>query len=383
MDDDEKPELTAEERAELESKIEEMTARIEADAEDAKAYNNRGVAFARLKQYETAISDYDKAIKIKPDYANAFYNRGIAYAVLEQYETAIADYDKAIDLNPKNAAAYNNRGTAYVDLEQYETAIANYDKAIEIEPDYAEAFSNKVIAYLSLGQYEKAITDFNKAIKIDPQNMSHIHNRTAALAFKISEQERVIMSARLEKEYKKKYDKELKKAEERFSKNLKNNAEYLREKIDQHGKSVFCFSFLQFVMLAVWFSGVGVYFWWVFKNFSGNLFSASNFLPYASLAIFGSTPIIWFIRVISQNILEAKSLKEDASRRLFLENNLVRLVAGNEEEQEVRQEMMLQYYQSWQHNSPVEILLQLNARRIGPETFFDRILPPASKIDDK
>ena len=107
------------------------------------------------------------------------------------------------------------------------------------------------------------------------------------------------------------------------------------------------------------------------------------FLPYVSIALISSTPVIWGLKIIGQNILEAKSLKEDAKRRLFIENNLTRLIGNKPEEQEIRQKMLSGYFTSWQHNSPVEILLQLNSRRIGPETFFDRILPSASKPDDK
>jgi tetratricopeptide (TPR) repeat protein len=48
----------------------------------------------------------------------AFNNRGLAYAKLKQFEKAIQDYDQAIELNPKDFNAFNNRGTAYAKLKQ-------------------------------------------------------------------------------------------------------------------------------------------------------------------------------------------------------------------------------------------------------------------------
>jgi tetratricopeptide (TPR) repeat protein len=46
------------------------------------------------------------------EYTHAFNNRGLAYADLEQFEKAIQDYNQAIELNPKDFNAFNNRGTA-------------------------------------------------------------------------------------------------------------------------------------------------------------------------------------------------------------------------------------------------------------------------------
>jgi tetratricopeptide (TPR) repeat protein len=39
----------------------------------------------------------------------AFNNRGLAYADLKQFKKAIQDYDQAIELNPKDFNVFNNR----------------------------------------------------------------------------------------------------------------------------------------------------------------------------------------------------------------------------------------------------------------------------------
>jgi tetratricopeptide (TPR) repeat protein len=71
-------------------------------------FNNRGLAYAKLKQFEKAIQDYDQAIELNPKDFNAFNNRGPAYAKLKQFEKAIQDYNQAIELNPKDARTFNN-----------------------------------------------------------------------------------------------------------------------------------------------------------------------------------------------------------------------------------------------------------------------------------
>jgi tetratricopeptide (TPR) repeat protein len=52
----------------------------------------------------------DGFFKLYPEYTHAFNNRGLAYADLEQFEKAIQDYNQAIESNPKDARTFNNRG---------------------------------------------------------------------------------------------------------------------------------------------------------------------------------------------------------------------------------------------------------------------------------
>jgi regulator of sirC expression with transglutaminase-like and TPR domain len=55
---------------------------------DADAFIDRGVAYAKLKQFEKAIQDYNQAIELDPEYTYAFNNRGLAYADLKQFKKA-------------------------------------------------------------------------------------------------------------------------------------------------------------------------------------------------------------------------------------------------------------------------------------------------------
>ena len=65
-------------------------------------YNNRGIAYFDLQNYEQAISDYNRAIEINPKYAEAYYNRGLLYQILDETEKANADFAKAKQLGLKN-----------------------------------------------------------------------------------------------------------------------------------------------------------------------------------------------------------------------------------------------------------------------------------------
>jgi tetratricopeptide (TPR) repeat protein len=140
-------------------------------------YNNQGVAYGGLKQYEKAIEDFSKAIDLNPKYADAYNNRGNAYREIKQHEKAIEDYNKAIEHNPNLAVAYNNRGLAYRKIKQYERAIEDHDKAIELNPKYAVAYNNRGNAYREIKQHEKAIEDYSKAIELNPKYADAYANR--------------------------------------------------------------------------------------------------------------------------------------------------------------------------------------------------------------
>ena len=154
---------------------------IEIDPNFKEAYNNRGLAYYNLKDYDKAIDDYAKAIEIDVDnnFKEVYKNRGLLYNLLGEYKKAINDYNKAIKLDVDNnfKEAYNNRGLAYYNLKDYDKAIDDYTKAIEIDDKYKIAYLNRGATYDNLGKCEEAIIDFTKAIEIDPSFKNAYFNR--------------------------------------------------------------------------------------------------------------------------------------------------------------------------------------------------------------
>ncbi len=147
-------------------------------ASHAIAFNNRGVAYFGLAQYQRAIRDYDRAIALNSNYAEAFNNRGNAYNSLDQYARAIADLDRAIALKPGYAHAYYNRGDAYVSLRLFARAAADYDAAIAHQVDYAKAYGGRCWARAALGQQLlAALTDCAKYLTRRPNDADTLDSR--------------------------------------------------------------------------------------------------------------------------------------------------------------------------------------------------------------
>ena len=133
-----------------------------------------------LKQYEAAITHYDRAIRLEPGFAYAYFAQGWAKFLLGTYEAAIAHYDTGLRLQPNFAYPYNNRGTAKSALRQHQAAIMDFDQAIQLGPDFAEPYYNRGREKVMLGNYRSALADLSEAIRLKPDNFEAYSNRGLA-----------------------------------------------------------------------------------------------------------------------------------------------------------------------------------------------------------
>lgn len=69
--------------------------RGEAPVGTAAGWNLLGSTYASQLRWDAAVDAYSRAIAIDPGFARAYFNRGKAYAALGHYEEAIADYERA------------------------------------------------------------------------------------------------------------------------------------------------------------------------------------------------------------------------------------------------------------------------------------------------
>ena len=81
-----------------------------------------------------AIADFNQAIQINPNDARTYNNRGIAKAQLSDYHAAIDDFNQAIQINPQLAKAYYNRGNAKLQIGDKEGARADFLEARRLDP---------------------------------------------------------------------------------------------------------------------------------------------------------------------------------------------------------------------------------------------------------
>jgi tetratricopeptide (TPR) repeat protein len=112
----------------------------------AATYVNRGTMYLGLRNWGSAISDFDQALKIEPALGEAFVNRGGALIGMRRYQEALSDIDKGLALNPEEPEkAYGNRALAKWSLDDLRGAYYDLMKAQELKPEWtwpAEQLAN-------------------------------------------------------------------------------------------------------------------------------------------------------------------------------------------------------------------------------------------------
>src|SRR5262249_45239972 len=138
-------------------------------------YMYRGLAWAKKRDFNRAIVDFNEAIRRDPsDAFLALSNLGNVAEEIGEHDRAIENYGRAIELNPNYFPAYYSRAGAYYAKGDYDQAIEDYGRAIRLKPNYAEAFNNRAIAYFAKGDVDKAVADFGAAVRLNPNNVTAV-----------------------------------------------------------------------------------------------------------------------------------------------------------------------------------------------------------------
>ena len=160
----------------------------ENNALSAMTYQNLGLIYSRLNNYEEAMEHMEKALAINEfnkdtlKLADAYHIMGTLCFELGKYEDAKAYLSTALafreklwgDNHPSVANSYNNLANAVYNLGDYDKALEYIQKALDIKkavlcenhPDIATSYSNLGLVYSGLGEYQKALECFDQALKI-------------------------------------------------------------------------------------------------------------------------------------------------------------------------------------------------------------------------
>ena len=105
----------------------------------AATYSNRGVIYSRFGDIRESMADHNRAADLAPALANVFVNRANVFTKMRQFESALDDLDKAVSLGGEVAPiAYYNRALLHQSLGNDEAARADAQTAAKLAPETVE-----------------------------------------------------------------------------------------------------------------------------------------------------------------------------------------------------------------------------------------------------
>lgn len=101
---------------------------------------NRGVIYSASKEYDLALSDYERALGMMSDVGVAYLNKGNIMFMVREFDDAIEQYNLAMKYEKtKLHVVYLNRGMAYENSGKADLAYNDYTEALKILPEWHEA----------------------------------------------------------------------------------------------------------------------------------------------------------------------------------------------------------------------------------------------------
>lgn len=135
-------------------------------ADNGQLYLERG-------QYELAIEEFKAALQLNP-YTNLsaslYNNLGLAYRELHNYEYAYASFQRACRLQPTFSLYYKNLIETYALAGKLNTVKAKLQEALQQDPEDAEAWYMLGLIYKEQDSRKAAKACFERFLKLEPES---------------------------------------------------------------------------------------------------------------------------------------------------------------------------------------------------------------------
>lgn len=130
----------------------------------------KGLADLKLKLYELALNDFDRALALDPENADFLTGKGESLLGLGRPVEAIATFRPVLSTKPSHTVALTGLGRAYLMNDQVTLANAFLNKAVESDPANVPARMARGMAWHQQGELALAETDFTSVIENNPQD---------------------------------------------------------------------------------------------------------------------------------------------------------------------------------------------------------------------
>ena len=106
------------------------------------------------KTLNEGISYLKRSVELTPTFSDAWNQMGLAYMRLQDYNSSQSAFKKALTYNPNDPVVNNNYGNLLFNTKQLDSALFYFENAVRLKADYSDALNNIGSVYGNAGQFQ-------------------------------------------------------------------------------------------------------------------------------------------------------------------------------------------------------------------------------------
>ncbi|MEN6532894.1 MAG: tetratricopeptide repeat protein [Bryobacteraceae bacterium] len=142
-----------------------LTKLVAAYPNDERAHWFFGINQYSLRQYDSAIAEFQKAIQLAPDYAPAHNQLGYAYREVEKYPEAEAAFRKYAQLIPNEPNPHDSLAELLLKMGRFSESTASYQKALSLDAGFINAYLGIAANLMYQEKHKEALDQLQKGFE--------------------------------------------------------------------------------------------------------------------------------------------------------------------------------------------------------------------------
>jgi tetratricopeptide (TPR) repeat protein len=129
-------------------------------------YTTRGLIYMKMNLFDKGFQDFDLAYN-NSNSMKALLHRGICSFELKNFDSALTDFNKTIDSGYNSELSFSSRASIYFMKKDFKSALQDINQSISFEKENPDSYYQRGLIYFYEGSFEKALIDFQKTLKLE------------------------------------------------------------------------------------------------------------------------------------------------------------------------------------------------------------------------
>jgi len=137
----------------------------------AVAFAARAGFYQRSGDFDSALSDIDRALALRPDEPTALFTRAKIYRAQGKYDDALTTLAQLMRTQPNVYEVPYQIGEVQMLMGRYQDAVKSLSEAIEYNPGGFHVYKRRAMCFARLGDHQRALADLKTCLEINPNDL--------------------------------------------------------------------------------------------------------------------------------------------------------------------------------------------------------------------